>query len=185
MWRKLVPKWLKEKINPITEMHVECLNLTYLKVIKWADKHPNAILMFTPCHPDAIMLVSRKCKNPIGLHVHLDSDIFSPKANLPDYKTQFRLIKEAMKFFDEIGIQLEDFASGHWNYNYSTFKACKDLGLRRIHIKCKEIPYALSSGIPEGLNIIPVHRHIHDYDLYGGLEKCLKLSRWQKTSKNP
>lgn len=183
MWRKLIPKWLKEKIRPITEMHVECIDVTCLRVMKWARNNPNAILMLIPQSPEKIKFLLQTCVNPIGLHVHLDSDIYSPKGILPDYKSQLSMIKTGIEFFNDLGIRPEDFVSGHWNYNYSTFKACKELGLRKIHIKCSEISTALFCGVPEGLTIIPVHKHIHDYDLCGGLENVKSYYGCKKRGK--
>ncbi len=171
---RLTPQWLKDKINPITEMHIECLDKTHTRIIRWAETNRHAMLMFMPQYKSEVQRVLSAVNNPIGLHVHIRDDVYTDALPLPKYSEQLQKIREGLDFLEEdLKIRVVDFASGHWSYDYDTFKACKELGLTKVHIKCKIIPTTLSCGIPEGINIIPVHKHLHDYDLIGGL-KCSK-----------
>jgi len=168
---RLTPQWLKDKINPISEIHIECLDKTHREIVRWAGKNRYAMLMFMPQHSDLVQHVLSAVNNPVGLHVHICNDVYTDALPLPEYSKQREGIREGLHFLKDLKLQTTDFASGHWSYDYSTFRACKELGLNRVHVKCRIIPDVLSCGIPEGINIIPVHKHLHDYDLIGGL-KC-------------
>jgi len=168
---RLMPQWLKDKINPISEMHIECLDRTHGKLVRWAGKNKHAMLMFMPQHRDLVQHVLSSVNNHIGLHVHIRDDVYTDALPLPEYSRQHERIREGLHFLEDLKLHVTDFASGHWSYDYSTFRACKELGLSRVHIKCKIIPDVLSCGTPAGISIIPVHKHLHDYDLIGGL-KC-------------
>lgn len=170
---RLTPQWLKDKINPISEIHIERLDRTQAELVKWARKNENAMLMFMPQYRNHVQNVLSVVNNPIGLHVHIRDDVYTNPLPLPGYSEQRARINEGLIFLRDLGVHVLDFASGHWSYDYNTFKACKDLGLNRVHVKCKIMTGALSRGVPEGVNIIPVHKHLHDYDLTGGL-KCSK-----------
>jgi hypothetical protein len=170
---RLTPQWLRDRINPISEIHIECLDKTEAKLVKWARKNENAMLMFMPQHRNKVQHVLSVVNNPVGLHVHICDDVYTDALPLPDYSKQFEKIREGLDFLEDLKPQVTDFASGHWSYDYNTFKSCKELGLTRVHVKCKIIPTTLSCGIPDGINIIPIHKHLHDYDLIGGL-KCSK-----------
>jgi len=170
---RLTPQWLKNKIVPISEIHIECLDKTHSKLVKWARRNKNVMLMFMPQHMSHVKHVLAIVNNPIGLHVHICDDVYTDALPLPDYSIQYEKIREGLDSFEDMELHITDFASGHWNYDYNTFKACKELGLTKVHVKCKIIPSTLSCGLPEGINIIPVHKHLHDYDLIGGL-KCSK-----------
>jgi len=167
----LTPQWLKDKINPVTEIHIECLDKTHGKIVRWARRNRHAMLMFMPQYKSCVQHVLSVVDNPIGLHVHICDDVYTDALPLPDYSKQREKVLEGLDFLKDLELQVMDFASGHWSYDYNTFKACKELGLNRVHLKCKIIPNVLSCGIPPGINIIPVHKHLHDYDLIGGL-KC-------------
>jgi hypothetical protein len=168
---RLTPQWLKNKVNPVSEIHIECLDKTENKLVKWARKNKSAMLMFMPQYMDHVKHALSVLDNPIGLHVHICNDVYTDALPLPDYSKQYEKIREGLDLFKDMKLNITDFASGHWSYDYNTFKACKESGLTRVHVKCKIIPSVLSCGIPEGITIMPVHKHMHDYDLIGGL-KC-------------
>lgn len=170
---RLTPQWLKDKINPVTEIHIECLDKTHGRIMRWAEKNKHAMLMFMPQYKSQVQQVLSVVSNPVGLHVHICNDVYIDALPLPKYSEQLEKIREGLDFLEDLELQVKDFASGHWSYDFSTFKACKELGLTRVHVKCKIIPTTLSCGMPEGINIVPVHKHLHDYDLIGGL-KCSK-----------
>jgi len=136
MLRNLVPSFIKNKINPITEVHIENIEKTQNKLIRWAQKNKQAMLMFMPKNPNSVMTVLNAVPNPIGLHVHL-SEV---DGALPEYEVQLEKLAEGLKFMKELGVEVVDFASGHWNYDYYTFVVCKELGLKRVHIRCVHIP---------------------------------------------
>jgi hypothetical protein len=141
--------------------------------MRWAEKNKHAMLMFMPQYKSQVQQVLSVVSNPVGLHVHICNDVYIDALPLPKYSEQLEKIREGLDFLEDLELQVKDFASGHWSYDFSTFKACKELGLTRVHVKCKIIPTTLSCGMPEGINIVPVHKHLHDYDLIGGL-KCSK-----------
>jgi hypothetical protein len=104
--------------------------------------------------------------NQIGLHVHICDDLTSQALPLPNASQQYERIKMGLARLNRLGIETKDFTSGHWSYDSGTFAACKRLGLTNVHIRCKYIPELTEKyGIPEGIRIIPVLRHLHDYDL--------------------
>lgn len=168
-------EWIKEKVIPYQEIHVEKIEKTYPKLCGWVKKRPNVMLMLTFSNePDyeieKIVFYEKlvhKFSNPIGLHVHISGGLnSSPPPPLQDYKTQLFIIKHGLNMLRELGVETIDFTSGNWNYNYDTFMVCKELGLRRVHIKLKEIPrIVFEYGCPKGIELVPVVRHIHDYEL--------------------
>jgi hypothetical protein len=180
MYRTVVPKqirgWIRRNllIEQFQEIHIERIEYTHRKLWKWTKKHPEAILMptFSTKEPSFETLELYKklimsFKNPVGLHVHISNGLYySPPPPLPNYEGQLQVISRGLEHLRKLGVSTVDFASGNWNYNTDTFLVCKKLGLVRIHIKLGEISrITCEYGIPEGICLIPVWRHIHDYDI--------------------
>ena len=170
-----VRKFIRNHIIPLKydEIHIERINETFNKLIKWIKKHPETMLMptFSIKPPSRKVLekyryLVENFENSFGLHVYISNGLYSPPPPLQDYKTQYEIIKRGLEYLRELGVETIDFTSGNWNYNYDTFIACRELGLINVHIKLKEIPKITEKhGIPKGIRIIPVVRHLHDYDI--------------------
>jgi hypothetical protein len=156
------------------EIHIERIEQTQEKLFKWITKHPETMLMptFSIEEPTSEVLtlynkLISTFKNSVGLHVHISGGLYhSPPPPLQDYETQYEIVKRGLEHLRKLGIETKDFTSGNWNYNRDTFLVCRKLDLTSVHIKLKEIPKITSKyGIPEGISLIPVVRHLHDYDI--------------------
>jgi hypothetical protein len=155
------------------EIHIEQIERTYNRLYKWLRHHRETRLMlcFSPVKPTEMVLKSysrliTSFPNSVGLHVHICNDLGSPPLPLPSAGTQYERIKIGLGYLNELGIETEDFTSGHWSYDEGTFIACKRLGLTNVHIRCKYIPELTEKyGIPKGIRVIPVVRHVHDYEI--------------------
>ena len=175
---KKIPEPLRRAIRgtvlpvDICEVHIEQIETTYNRLVKWIKLHSEAMLMLTFSSNPLTSLTSklyssliRSFANPIGLHVHIRDDLNSPPLPLPSYTIQHNTIKNGLETLKKLGVQTIDFTSGHWSYNIDTFAVCKKLRLKNVHIKLKEIPkITLAHGIPKGIRLIPVIHHIHDYE---------------------
>lgn len=160
-----IPHRLKDIVNPITEIHIEHVEVTCTILIKWAKKNENAMLMFMPRELSYVKCVLSTVQNPVGLHVHFRDDLkLRYPLPLPSLCGQYEAIKKGVDFFRDLGVEICDFTSGRWNYDYNTFKACRQFGLTKVHLRCIHIP-KLTCGIPEGIQLIPVHKHLHDWSL--------------------
>lgn len=154
-YRRAVPQRIREIIrslggfNLIEEVHVECLDQSIDILLKWCQKNPQARLMLTPQFLDLSIELVNKTDNPIGLHLHRDLWTFGHA----DYFMQ-----------DQLCEPTHHIASGHWNYDWNFLKDCSKRGYVFIHLKCKII-HEFYYGLPPGLTLIPVHRHLHDYDI--------------------
>ena len=170
-----VRRFIRENIYPVkyNEIHIERIEKTFQKLIKWIPKHPETMLMPTftiEPQPKSVLEKYRylieNFENPIGLHVHISGGLYSPPPPLQDYKTQYKIVKRGLEDLKNLGAETIDFTSGNWNYNHDTFLVCKEIGLTNVHIKLKEIPKITEKyGIPKGIRLIPVVRHLHDYDI--------------------
>jgi len=180
MYRRFVPKetrnWIRRKIltTQFEEIHIERIEQTYKRLWRWIEKHPETMLMptFSITKPSRETLqlyenLISSFKNSVGLHVHINDGLYhSPPPPLQDFKTQFEIVRRALETLKKLGVSTIDFTSGNWNYNKDTFRVCNDLGLLNVHIKIKEIPkITFKYGIPKGIRLIPVTRHIHDYEI--------------------
>jgi len=168
--------WVRRNIltTEFQEIHIERIEQTLEKLFKWINKHPETMLMPTfsieEPPPEVLELYDRlisNFKNTIGLHVHISGGLYrSPPPQLQDFETQYKIVKRGLSYLMKLGVETKDFTSGNWNYNRDTFLVCRDLGLTNVHIKLKEIPKITSMyGIPEGISLIPIVRHIHDYEI--------------------
>lgn len=168
--------WIRRNIITLEyqEIHIERIEQTYKKLWRWIKKHPETMLMptFSIKDPSSATLKLYKelilnFKNPIGLHVHISNGLYySPPPPLQDYETQYEIIAKGLNYLKDLGVSIIDFTSGNWNYNEDTFRACLKLGLTNVHIKLKEIPkITYNYGFLKGLRLIPVVRHIHDYEI--------------------
>ena len=164
---------LRGKFLYTDEIHIERIEETYSKLVKWLRNHRETMLMltFSPRKPSKKTLNLYKelisvFPNPVGLHVHICDDLYSPPLPLPSGFKQYEVIKSGLEYLRKLGVETRDFTSGHWSYNEATFIVCKQLGLTNVHIRCKHIPEITEKyGIPKGIRLIPVVRHLHDYDL--------------------
>ena len=95
----LVPQWLKNKINPITEIHIEQIENTHRRLLGWAQRNKEAMLMFTPREMSYVKLVLMEVENPIGLHVHICDDMHSDSLPLPSFLEQFKRIREGVEIY--------------------------------------------------------------------------------------
>jgi hypothetical protein len=161
------------RLLPREEIHIEQIERTHNRLSKWLRHHPETRLMlcFSPKKPtDEVLELYKRLittfPNQIGLHVHICDDLTSQALPLPDASQQYDRIKTGLSYLGSLGVETKDFTSGHWSYNSGTFAACKRLGLTNVHIRCKYIPETTEKyGIPEGIKIIPVQRHVHDYEV--------------------
>lgn len=176
LYRK-IPQSIKTRIAlevlSREEMHIEQIERTYKRMVKWLHHHPETRLMltFSPKKPTQRTLELYKelistLPNLVGLHVHICDDLYSPPLPLPGEGKQHEIIKTGLRSLSQLGVKTRDFTSGHWSYNAGTFEICKKLGLTNVHIRCKYIPEMTEKyGIPKGIRLIPVIRHVHDYDI--------------------
>lgn len=174
---RMIPQRLRkpihERLFKPTEIHVERIERTYEKLSKWLEWHKETMLMltFSPKPPSEVTLklyknLMNQFNNPVGLHTHICDDLYSPTLPLPSLEAQYERIETGIKHLSKLEAKTTDFTSGHWSYNYDTFIACRKLGLINVHIRLKYIPeITYKYGIPSGINIIPVARHLHDYDI--------------------
>jgi hypothetical protein len=161
------------RLLPREEIHIEQIERTYNRLSKWLRHHSETRLMlcFSPRKPtDEVLKLYKQLimsfPNQIGLHVHICDDLTSRPLPLPEASRQYVRIKTGLICLSELGVETKDFTSGHWSYNSGTFTACKRLGLTNVHIRSKYIPETTEKyGIPEGIRIIPVQRHVHDYEV--------------------
>ena len=160
------------------EVHVERIDRTYPRLLKWSREYPDGMLMlgvrnhgrpfnrgdFYLSEDEAVKKYYRMLRdlpNRLGLHVHLAS---YPQINGLSYQQQYEAIKRGRDFLFRLGIETEDFAAGWWSYNYDTIKACVDLGLKRFHVLLwflvKNPPHLV-----DGVTIVRVNHNNHDYML--------------------
>jgi hypothetical protein len=155
------------------EIHIERIERTYRRLFKWLPHHRETRLMlcFSLASPTEMALKLYKhlitsFPNSVGLHVHICDDLKSLPLPLPSASKQYERIKVGSSYLNKLGIETKDFTSGNWSYNAGTFIACKQLGLTNVHIRCKYIPKITEEyGIPKGIRVIPVVRHVHDYEI--------------------
>jgi len=179
-YRALIPQrirgWVRRNILTLyfEEIHIERILQTHRKLWRWIEKHPETMLMptFSIDQPNRETMklyedLISSFRNPVGLHVHISGGLYhSPPPPLQDFKTQFEIVQRGLESLRSLGVSTIDFTSGNWNYNEDTFRVCRELGLFNVHIKLKEIPKITSQhGIPKGIRLIPVSRHIHDYEI--------------------
>ena len=154
LYRKIIPERIRLAIRgnlyttPIEEVHIECLDKSIDVMIEWSNKNPNARLMLTPQFPSRSKELLDNTSNSVGLHVHTD----------------LWTIQEGDYFLRSLNIHERHFAAGHWKYDWDILKECSAFGYVFIHMKCSII-HEMVYGLPPGLTLIPVHRHLHDYDI--------------------
>lgn len=169
----------------IDEIHIERIKSTKEELFDWIRKHPKTMLMPTLAPSimngddfTEVLGLYKQLKyfpNKIGLHVHIrDGELYeSPPqeqlwelAPLPSYEEQLVIIKMSLRFLENLGMQITDFASGNWNYNEDTFRVCKELNLTNVHIKSRIIPEITRRiGILQGISLVGVERHTHDFEI--------------------
>ncbi|WXG45385.1 MAG: hypothetical protein WED05_01475 [Candidatus Atabeyarchaeum deiterrae] len=161
------------ELLPREEIHIEQVERTYRRLSMWLRRHSETRLMlcFSPAKPTERVLELYKWlitsfPNQVGLHVHICDDLYSPPLPLPNTARQYERIKTGLSYLNHLGIETKDFTSGHWSYDSGTFTACKRLGLTNVHIRCRYIPEMTEKyGVPKGIRIMPVVRHVHDYEI--------------------
>ena len=150
----LFVRWRRMQ-KPVTEMHIEhYTNILHLK--QYCRAHPDMMLMFMPHNGKQNELVD--LPNPKGLHLHLAPIC---EINQLPFETQKRLIQKALQ---NLSVPVEDFAAGWWSFNKNTVKACREFGIKRIHVyrRLKRWIKIVEDG---GLEPVLVHRYMHDWDV--------------------